>query len=108
MGKFIFDKITDELIGVDGEKTLKIYDFNGLSLGYCKVLITEEENYINYYIIDDVFKQDANNCLDNQDEKDKADLTERYAEMLVLQKHLWLKYGTNEENLSFSIECHKD
>lgn len=102
--------------GVEGEETLKLYDFNLNLLGFTRVLITKDikkdkngDIWLNYYIVDERFKKEPLNCLDYQTDikqiKNKKGyyLSEEYAEILAIQKYLWFKYS-KEEPISFSIE----
>ena len=107
--KFIYEN--DELNGVEGEKTIKKGDFN-LPCGFVEVLVTEStennEDYFNIYIIDGNFKVEPINCFKLQEPKSIRDFSEMDLELMAIEHYLSFKYSTNEDMLSFNVECIKD
>ena len=118
--KFIKDEY-DEITGVENEETItyKIFprysDFNeGL-----KVLVTDEGEYYNVYIIDSKFKKEPMNCLKLQEPKadlkkfedfNENKLEEYFNEMRLecwaVEHYLWAKYGNPDAQtcISFGVD----
>jgi|TARA_R100001530_G_scaffold135867_1_gene114297 hypothetical protein len=92
-----------EVIGVNGEKTFKEewFRFGNIDL---KVLVTKclkdsyGEEYYNFYIITEMFKQEPINNLDIQEPYEVVDkMTEkeilRFMEERAISFYLWYKYN---------------
>lgn len=108
-----------EINGVENETTINQESFNYGSV-YLSVLVTDEGEYFNIYVLDERFKAEPMNCLKLQEPKQdlkKADkefnendlkgyFNKMRLEMWALEHYLWAKYSTNEKVLSFSIEKH--
>jgi len=101
MGKYI--KENNEIIGVNGEKTCfnETYNYEN---DYFTCLVTLNDKYYNFYIIDNHFKQEPlNNLRLQEEEKIFIELSEedkkRFIEELVISHYLWFKY-----NRDYTIE----
>lgn len=116
--QFVKNK-NEEIEGVEGEETIKTYEFENSLLGFTQVLITlqptdsNNEDYYNVYIICDAFQKEPLNCLDHQIPKEsikdvEEDFNRMFAEIQMLQKYLWFKYSTEKEIRSFGIEVFTD
>ena len=89
------------------------HNFTLEGLGHTTVYVTESEqtDYYDVYIVDERFKDDELNTLDQQIPKKNFEewfLSEEWANMQALQKELWAKYSTNEDIKSYAIEVYND
>ena len=108
--KFIIEN--EEIIGVEKERTIAQEEFN--YNGCLSVLITDEGEYYNIYVIDEMFKKEPMNCLKLQEPKVDLKLKneEEYfnkmrLEMWAIEHYLWTKYSTYEKVLSFGVEVYE-
>lgn len=123
--EFTKDKY-DYINGVKGEKTITIETFFNLSdfNEGLKVLITDEGEYFNIYIIDSKFLVEPTNCLKLQEpkvdlkkfdksfnpKKPKDYFNRMRLECYAIEHYLWSKYGNPDKNttidfnVSFQVE----
>ena len=96
-----------EIIGVVGEinKTEKSFNFGNIDL---RVFVTKEKEYYNFYILNEMFKQEPLNNLDIQEPLSFIDdLSEkeliRFMEERAITFYLWYKYNRDYSILSEKI-----
>ena len=103
MNKFIL--IDNEVVRIEGENLIisETFYINNKDI---KVLITEENEYYNIFVIHEDFKADYLNCLQLQEPKEcvnKEIFNKLYCELKAIEFQLWHKY-----NKSFNIEVFED
>lgn len=81
--------------GVEGEKTVKQISFYKFD---CEILITQEKEYYNVYIIHDSFKQEPLNNLHLQEPLEFGIPSDLQCEVIAIGFYLW-----NKHNKDFSI-----
>jgi len=87
-------------------------DFNHGHIDF-KVLITQENEFYNIYILNDYFKKEPMNTLNEQIPKDSItieDITNNmFLELKAIEFYLWFKYGNpnKDDVLSFHVEVLK-
>jgi len=119
-----FKEDENGVCGVEGEKSICWADFQFSHLRNTRVLITDEGEYFNVYVIDPRYKQEPLNCLKLQEPKEDLKrfnkefnpqdvggyFNEMRLEMWAIEHYLWDKYGNPDKDtvISFSVEAHKD
>lgn len=94
------------------KKVLAHYETETLSLGYARCYLCQDGDYVNVYILDEVFRQDELNCLDHQipiENMEKLYLTDCLMHAQIMQKDMWNKFGHFNESgypLSFEVRCY--
>ena len=95
------------------KKILAEHSFNLEGLGYTTVYITESKqgDYNDIHIVDQAFKQEELNTLNQQIPKENMRdyyLTKEWAHCQAIKKQLWYLYSTNDNVKSFHVEVYED
>lgn len=94
------------------KEVIASFETNTNFIGYAECYLCKDGEYINVYILDEVFKQDEPNCLEQQipiENFEDIYKTDAWMHSQIIQKDLWYKYGHFNENkfpYSFNISCY--